>query len=272
MSRISSDIDSIYFTLCKDLLHAPIVGNTKELNNVKIQLTNIDNNVVSIRDISASYMFAELLWYFTGRNSVDFIGTFGSMWKRLSDDGKTCNSAYGYLMKEAHGFNQIEKVIELLKHDSNSRRAVINLNVPNENVIETKDEPCTIALQFLVRKGELHCTGMMRSNDIWFGFPYDITFFTELQKYIADQLGLEYGSYTHFVTSLHLYDKDAIKIAAIVDKPVSNPIRFNRNNFHEHAEFIAELIDCSIRHHVDAKTMLLKLLDQFDIYKEKEKK
>lgn len=267
MGRVSKNIDDIYFTLCKDLLHAPIIENTRELNNVKIQLTDIKDNIVSIRDISATYLFAELLWYFAGRNDVDFIGTFASMWKRLSDDGETCNSAYGYLMKKKHGFDQIEKVIELLKYDPSSRRAVINLNVPNENVIETKDEPCTIALQFLIRNGKLNCTGMMRSNDIWFGLPYDIAFFTELQKYIADRLNVKYGTYTHFVTSLHMYDRDKEKIAKIVENPVSNPIRFNRKNFHEHAEFIAELVDCSIRHNVDAKATLLKLLDQYDVYK-----
>lgn len=272
MGRISSNIDDIYLTLCKDLLHAPKVGNTRELRDVKIVLTDTHDATVSIRNISDAYMFAELLWYFTGRNSVDFIGAFGSMWKKLSDDGKTCNSAYGYLMKEGYGFNQIEKVIELLKHDSNSRRAVINLNVPNKDVIETKDEPCTIALQFLIRDHKLYCTGMMRSNDIWFGFPYDITFFTELQRYIADRLGLICGTYTHFVTSLHMYEKDEEKIKEIVENPISNPIRFNRYNFAKHAEFIAELVDCGIRHNVDAKTLLLNLLNQYGIYKRKGEK
>lgn len=264
---ISGHIDDIYLSACAKLLKAPKVGNTRELNNVQFTLTNICNNIVSIRDISPTYLFGELLWYFTGRNSVDFIGAFGSMWKKISDDGKTSNSAYGYLMKSAFDFDQIQTVIDLLRKDPNSRRAVINLNVPNKDVIETKDEPCTIALQFLIRDHKLYCTGMMRSNDIWFGFPYDVTFFTELQKYIADQLGLEYGSYTHFVTSLHLYDKDAIKIAAIVENPISKPIIFNRRKFIEHAEFIAELVDCGIRHNVNAKTLLLNLLDQYGIYK-----
>ena len=85
--------------------------------------------------------------------------------------------------------------------DPNTRRAVVNINVPNVNVIETKDEPCTIALQFLNRDGKLHCTAIMRSNDIWFGTPYDWAFFIELQKVIADKLGLGYGTYTHFATS-----------------------------------------------------------------------
>lgn len=266
MARNANNIDKIYLSLCKDLLHAPRVNNTRELNNVKLQLWDINENIVSIRGISDTYLFGELLWYFTGRNDAKFIGTFSKMWERLSDDGVTSNSAYGYLMMYQHGFNQIEKVIELLKVDPDSRRAVINLNVPNEKVIETKDEPCTIALQFMIRNGKLNCTTMMRSNDIWFGLPYDVAFFTELQKYIADRLEVGYGVYTHFVTSLHMYERDEEKIAQIVEDPVSNPIKFNRALFHYHCKTIAGHVETAINQGYDAKEVLMKLLFVKDIY------
>ena len=264
MGRIDNDIDKIYLTICKDLLHAPKVAGTRELNNVKLQLRNIDNNIVSVRDISLPYLFGEFLWYFNGLNDVEFIAKFSKMWERLTDDGKTANSAYGYLMKEGYGFNQVEKIIELLKRDPDSRRAVINLNVPNDRVIETKDEPCTIALQFLIRKGKLHCTGIMRSNDIWFGLPYDIAFFTELQKYVADRLGIQYGTYTHFVTSLHLYDKDYDAIEKIVKYTVSKKIKFDRHAFHKNKDLLAGLI----RHSRNPKVDILTLFKDFSIYKE----
>ena len=96
----------------------------------------------------------------------------------------------------------------MLKTDPASRRAVMNINVPNENMIETKDEPCTIALTFYIRNNKLNCTGIMRSNDINFGLTYDITYFTQLQKYIARKLKIPTGSYTHFAVSMHFYDRD----------------------------------------------------------------
>lgn len=232
---ISNNIDEIYASLVNELfLNGKKVGDTKELTNVEITLTDIENNIVSIRDISPSYLLGELTWYFVGDNSLSFISQFSSFWNRLSDDGETCNSAYGYLMQEGYGFNQIDKVVEILKADPNSRRAKININVPNPNVDTTKDEPCTIALQFLIRDGKLHCTAIMRSNDIWFGFPYDVAFFTELQKYIADELGVEYGEYTHFAVSLHTYDRDRKKLVDVVTKQESKPIKFNRKLFHKY--------------------------------------
>lgn len=243
------EIDRIYYNLLHDLVFTgQKVNGTRELNNVQITLDDITEGIVSIRGISPSYLFAEALWYFTGRNDVEFISTFGSMWKRLSDDGKTNNSAYGYLMKYAFGFDQIEKIIELLRKDPNSRRAVINLNTPNEHVIETHDEPCTICLQFLVRDGKLNCTTVMRSNDIWFGFPYDVAFFTQLQMYIADRLGVSYGTYTHFVISMHLYDRNYQEVMNILKNPISKVITFDRDKFQHDKDFVAELIDHSVKH------------------------
>ena len=149
-----------------------------------------------------------MLWYWEGRNDLDFISHFSSFWDKISDDGETANSAYGYILQNKHGFNQIEKIIELLKKDPSSRRAVLNINVPNENVIETKDEMCTICLIFFIRENKLYCTSVMRSQDVVFGLTFDAVYFMQLQKYIAKRLDVELGSYTHFTTSIHFYDRD----------------------------------------------------------------
>lgn len=213
-----NSLNYVYRQICRDLLEkghpadtaAATKGNSKELNNYSFTINDISNNVVTLksRNISLNYLAGELLWYWQGRNDLDFINHFSSFWKRISDDGETANSAYGYILQKKHGFDQIEKIIELLKKDPASRRAVLNINVPNEHVIETKDEMCTIALVFYVRNNKLNCTGIMRSNDVNFGLTYDITYFTQLQKYIADRLGIATGSYTHFTTSMHFYDGD----------------------------------------------------------------
>lgn len=266
MGRISTDIDKIYLALCKDLLHAPICGDTRELNNVKIVLKDISDPVVSVRGISPSYLFGELLWYFNGDDSLEFISNFSSFWKNISDDGLTCNSAYGWRIKNMCSFDQIEKVIELLTKDPNSRRAKININTPNRDVIETKDEPCTMSLHFMIRKGGLDCTAIMRSNDIWFGFPYDVAFFTTLQKYIAKRLGIGYGWYTHFAVSLHMYDRDSEKIAAIVDDPISKPIVWNIDAFLENFAYIFDSLKVAKSHGKDVKETMMMLLDAMGIY------
>ena len=272
------EIDEIYLTLCDNLLEAPTVkqdnnskatsGETKEINNVKVTLRDLDHNIVTVRKISPAYMFAEWLWYFTGRNDVKFISEFGKIWKEMSDDGVTNNSAYGYIMKEKFGFNQIETIINLLTADPLSRRAVININTPNKRVKTTKDEPCTIALQFLIRDNKLNCTGIMRSNDIYLGFPYDVAFFTELQKYVADRLNIKCGSYTHFVVSMHLYDRHYEEVANMVRHPISKPFYFDRNKFHQKKEFVTEMVEFGIDHGTkNVKDILMLLAAEYFDYK-----
>lgn len=262
--NIYPNVDSAYYSMCERLLIAPHVGNTKELLNVKIQIEDVSNAIVSIRDISVEYLFGELLWYFSMRHDLKFISKFSSFWNHLSDDGETCNSAYGYIIFKKHGFDQLRKVIDLLRKDPTSRRAVINLNVPNERVIETKDEPCTVSIQFLLRDNKVHCTVYMRSNDIWFGFPYDVVFFTELQRIVAMNLEAEIGIYTHLAGSLHMYDRDEEKIKEIVDNPVSKPITFDPQKFHMKAPELMRAIETIDD---DPKRILHKKLYELDIVK-----
>ncbi len=211
-----NNINEMYITMCKDLVtHGKIVNNTIELSNYVITVDDISQCVINVRNLSLNYMAAELLWYLTGRNDTAFIGKYASLWTKLTDDGVTNNSAYGYILQKKHGFNQIEKMIELLKVDPNSRRAVMNINVPNEKVIETKDEMCTICLNYQIRNGKLNCSALLRSNDIYTGVVYDATYFILLQKYIADRLNVGYGSYTHMAFSLHAYDRHIDKVTAI---------------------------------------------------------
>ena len=219
MVNIREDnMDDIYKKICANIIHnSNVVGNTKELNNFSFELTNLDNNVINIRNISKSYLCAELTWYMLARNDVAFINPFAGLWGRISDDGVTSYSAYGDIVFKRHGFNQIDKIIELLAKDPSSRRAVVNFNVPNINVIKTKDEICTIALQFIIRDGKLNCTGIMRSNDIWYGLPYDVVFFTEIQKYIAHRLNIPVGTYIHDVISLHCYERNYDDMQKIIE-------------------------------------------------------
>jgi thymidylate synthase len=243
MEITNNNIDDIYRVICSKIINEGMVeNNTKELMNVKFTLTDINNNIINIRDISKSYLFGELIWYLCARKDIDFIHKFSNFWVRISDDGVNCNSAYGDIIFKRHGFDQVEKMIELLKKDKNSRRAVINFNVPNINVIDTKDEICTIALQFYIRNNKLNCTGMMRSNDIWLGLPYDVAFFTELQKFIAHRLNFEYGAYTHFVVSMHAYDRNFNLIDRVKNISKNSKISLDIEKIYENRNKVEDLV------------------------------
>ena len=234
----SDNVNDLYHLVCGSVNSVgDKVANTTELRNITMRLTNMDNNIIYPR-ASIVYALGELIWYFSGDNHLDFINKFSSIWNQLSDDGKTCNSAYGYLLQEKFGFNQIDTVIHLLKMDNNTRRAVLNLNYANKSVITTKDEPCTVCIQFFIRNNKLHTTIYMRSNDLYTGFPYDILFFTELTKYIAAQLNIKTGEYTHIVGSLHFYDENKSKLLADAAMSQSAPYKINIINLVNNIRFL----------------------------------
>ena len=247
--NISDNMDEIYQEICRSLQTANEVRGTKEINNYRFTLTNLDNNVINVRDISESYICGELLWYALARNDMAFINKFAGLWGRISDDGVTSYSAYGDIVFKRHGFDQAEKIIQLLCSDPESRRAVINFNVPNENVIETKDEICTIALQFLIRDGKLNCTAIMRSNDIWYGLPYDVIFFTELTKYIARRLNVPYGTYTHEVISLHVYERNYENIENLPSR--KKIIRVNFEKIVQYKRLLEHIVETSNKPKID---------------------
>lgn len=227
MHVVGKSMNDIYRQLCgKISVQGHEVAGTKEMLNSGFTLLDITDNIATVRTgYSVSDMLGELAWYFTGH-----------------DDGVTNRSAYGAIVFNRYGFDQVAQVIDTLKRGPYSRRAVINFNVPNPERFETKDEICTIALVFELRGGKLDCTGIMRSNDVWLDTPYDVVFFTELQKHIANELGVGYGKYTHFAVSLHAYEKDIDRIREVwCCKQVAPRLKLDIEKFLDHISEIERI-------------------------------
>jgi len=70
----------------------------------------------------------------------------------------------------------------------------------------TVDVPCTLTLQFMIRNDKLDMIVSMRSNDLLWGFSYDINQFAYIQKLLAGVLNVKLGQYIHHSNSLHIYD------------------------------------------------------------------
>lgn len=185
-----------------------------EFLNAITVLSDPTRNIVKsdLRKMPIRYAVGELLWYLSGNNHLSEIQKFTSAWDRMSDDGDLVNSNYGNKIKYFYGFDQWEHTKQLLTKDPNSRQAIIHIKDARDYIENpTKDVPCTIALQFMLRENKLNLTTFMRSNDIWMGFPYDVFQFTCLQILMSMELGVGIGEYTHIAGSLHLYERDLVK-------------------------------------------------------------
>ena len=246
-NTVFNNLDSAYKAAAFDITaYGQQLKDTRELINYSFILTNPRNRIIysEIRKASPFYYVGELAWYLSKSCNLDFISYYSTAWNKMSDDGETLNSAYGariygngnHASRFVH-FNQYNHVIELLKADKHSRQAVIHIKTPSCK--KTKDEVCTLSLQFLIResiipeKSELHCITNMRSNDLKWGSPYDIYFFTFLQEQIYNRLCMQYpdlllGNYFHNAASLHIYNRDANMFRDILtDKTIDS----ERSNF-----------------------------------------
>ena len=163
-------------------------------------------NYVVERKWSSKAAFAEFCWYMTGNRNIDIIAKYIPGWTKFVDNYPTNRLAvsnYGAIWKD-----QIPALIKHLKTEPDTRRGCIQIydsQQPNKYVC--RDMPCTLSLDFNIRDDKLYMTTFMRSNDVVFGFCNDVFAFTMLQELIANELGVEMGSYTHHAVSMHIYEK-----------------------------------------------------------------
>ena len=104
---------------------------------------------------------------------------------------------YGNRLIEHFGINQYEVMINRIKEDIHTRRAIaITYDQVNDNCIE--DIPCLIMLKLMVYDGKLDMSVVFRSNDIKYAFVSNLYGLMCVQLYLAKELGLPVGS-LHYV-------------------------------------------------------------------------
>lgn len=156
------------------------------------------------RKLGYKFMFREAWWIINGRNTVHDIKEYSKAISNFSNDGHYFDGAYGPRIVD-----QLRYVVDSLYNDNDTRQAVMEIWRPNPR--DSKDIPCTINIQWLIRDGKIYCIDTMRSSDIWLGWPYDIFNFSMLTAYIVLLLrdrglnNLELGDIYLNAGSQHLY-------------------------------------------------------------------
>lgn len=204
-----------------DCESAPRGKPIRELIAGGFTLTDPRNRLIYSPARAVNYGFAvgELCWYARGDSDLETMLYYNRRMAQFSDDGVSINSAYGArMLNPSLGgiHSQWDLCVRELVRDPDSRRAVMHINQPWDlwQAVSkgSKDVPCTMSLQLLVRNRRLHMHVLMRSNDVVWGLPYDAFSFTCLQEaflYQLQEAGVpvdDLGSYHHTAGSLHVYD------------------------------------------------------------------
>lgn len=184
---------------------APRGQKTREIEDALIRIHNVHDTlplgvkrgtVAGIGAVEACQLMSET-------SDPQLVIAVGPQFKNYAEDNGIFHGAYGLRTS-----GQYAAVIERLRNDPDTRQAVVTIWNPAYDLLPDKrDYPCTILHQFRIRDNKLNMSVYMRSNDVWLGAAYDFFQFTRVQIAIASVLGIEPGTYSHHVGSLHIYEQ-----------------------------------------------------------------
>jgi len=108
--------------------------------------------------------------------------------------------------------DQVEKAIEIFKRDPSRRSVILHTWIPLRDLAKftpkRKDtsSPCLVLVHPQLVENKLYFNIVMKTNDLFNAWPGNAFAFTELQRYMAGQLGVEVGHYNHFSIAMQIYE------------------------------------------------------------------
>jgi thymidylate synthase len=215
----ADNIDDLYVDLIREVTTSPEYTvsprgfDIKEILHPTIVLTNPKNCLVTLKDRKLNYAFTaiEKLEYMSGNTNPDRLSYYNKNFGSFLNEYNLFDGAYAERL--IYWFRYI---YNLLKKDRDSRQAVSTI-YGQQDRHTSKDIPCTIMHHYMIRENKLHMITYMRSNDLLWGFPYDVNAFCFLQSVMARMLGVELGTYTHIAGSLHSYNERENQLTRLLE-------------------------------------------------------
>ena len=163
-------------------------------------------------EVNEDYVERELKWYKSKSLSVyDIPAPVPEIWKQVADENGYINSNYGWCIWSEDNYGQYWKVLNELRENPNSRRAVMIYTRPtmwyDYNFLGKSDFMCTNTVQYMIRDDELVAVVQMRSNDVVFGYRNDFAWQDHVVKLLAAALGIPQTKVIWHVGNLHVYER-----------------------------------------------------------------
>ena len=174
-------------------------------------------------------MVSELLWFISGSgniNDLKHIYPHNKLWdlnyadylKRHGVAGITDGTADGDMGRvygqqwrhwrtaDGRQIDQLQEAIELIRHNPDSRRIIVNAWNPGEaNPEDVALPPCHAFFQFYVADGKLSLLMYQRSADMFLGVPLNIASYSLLLHMVAKITGLQAWDFIHTIADAHIY-------------------------------------------------------------------
>ncbi len=169
-----------------------------------------DFPLLTTKKLHLKSIIYELLWFLRGDTNVKYLNDHGvTIWNEWADEDGNLGRVYGaqwtdWTSPDGRHINQIDRVIEQIKTNPNSRRLIVSAWNPGE-LDKMALPPCHAFFQFFVHEGELSCQLYQRSADLFLGVPFNIASYAMLTMMVAQVCGLKPGEFVHTFGDLHLY-------------------------------------------------------------------
>ena len=152
----------------------------------------------------------ELLWFLRGDTNVKYLQEHGvRIWNEWADENGDLGPVYGHQWRSWPDYkggtiDQIQNVLDLIKHHPDSRRMMVSAWNPAE-VEQMALPPCHCLFQFYVADDRLSLQLYQRSADTFLGVPFNIASYALLLQMMAQVTGLKPGEFVHTTGDTHLY-------------------------------------------------------------------
>ena len=166
--------------------------------------------LVTTKKIHLKSLIYELLWFLRGDTNIKYLNEHGvTIWDEWADSEGSLGRIYGaqwcdWKTPEGDSINQIDRIIEQIQTNPESRRLIVSAWNPGE-LDRMALAPCHSLFQFFVQDGELSCQLYQRSADLFLGVPFNIASYALLTMMIAQVCELKPGVFVHTFGDLHLY-------------------------------------------------------------------
>ncbi|HEX9804123.1 MAG TPA: thymidylate synthase [Candidatus Dojkabacteria bacterium] len=111
--------------------------------------------------------------------------------------------------------NQIEEIINYLKEKPQGKRAQASIWQQDKDLYGDIG-PCLQILWFQIVENRLELHVHMRASDAYGKLLMNINEFCALQRFVANELGIDTGKYYQFVDTCHINESDLEKVSKII--------------------------------------------------------
>jgi thymidylate synthase len=174
----------------------------------------------TVKRIRLPYCYGLLLWTLNGSCDVKSLTYYHGGAPQFADSPERMSGAFGNRMLVAKG-DQLSRVIARLRSDRTSRRTVCLIALPDDNLRSSREYPCAISVQYMIRNEFLCSLSCMRSQSALMVLPYDVFLFCGLQLFVAATLGIPPGAYFHTCASFHVYEDELDLARKLLCSPTS---------------------------------------------------